>query len=138
MPRPKPSEPWITIPVRVTAAQRAALDAYRETNGLPTLADALRHMIDRPPSTYASFKAGRALAEQEVRHLDGDPTNNDLSNLKLAPVPSLGDPAAVERAMAAMLFGAENLKPLPVGPVDAVTGEPLPTGSRASPKGGKR
>ena len=45
MPRPKPSEPWINIALRLTPAQAAKVQQAADNAGC-SRTDALRHMID--------------------------------------------------------------------------------------------
>ena len=45
MPRPKPSEPWVNIALRLTPAQAAKVQQVADNSGW-SRTDALRHMID--------------------------------------------------------------------------------------------
>lgn len=108
MPRPKPAEPWITIPVRVTQAQREILENYRDFYELPSVADALRDLINQAAKT----SAGRPVFYAE-------------------PIADL-----IHRTMGDMAKAAKPLVKGPFGAVDALTGKPIER-SRASPKKGK-
>lgn len=81
MPRPKPAEPLIQLPLRITVAQRAALAAYRERKGLASLNDAVRDLINRTTLRPA------AVAEMllPVRSGDGPASWPDSGSSLAAP-----------------------------------------------------
>lgn len=129
MPRPKPAEPWITIPVRVTAAQRKALDTYRDKHKLSTLADALRHMIEQQSLFAFIDKAMPALAKAAKPMFARELAAPDSRAVAIA-VRAVRAKTPAEKA--AVVKDYQDF-----GGVDALSGEPV-VRSRASPKGGKR
>jgi hypothetical protein len=71
MPRPKPSEPWVNIALRLTPAQAERVRARAKNRGL-SVTDAIREIIDQStgsglptPERQAEIKAHVAAKQSE-------------------------------------------------------------------------
>lgn len=79
--RPTPLVPGIT-------AERYSREAEAYMNHLEAMVRIANKFAARMATEHA-FKMDRTIEGFEVQHIDGDPNNNEMSNVKLVPRKSL-------------------------------------------------
>lgn len=93
MPRPKPADPWVNMPLRLTPAQKATLTKLAEADGI-TVSDVVRRMIDTAQPGRL-FPQGPTLPPQRRdRVIDARPPNPVVSSLDIPFGPQPTKPGA--------------------------------------------